>query len=141
MNRVVFVFIVLTLATLACGQSAPATPSDRCVPASFQQMDVIRAGVKGISENNDVKDGFAVRSNDFNRIWFVAAEITGPGIDPNKAVGLWAIPGELNKPTSGAWSVNGFAIEFSDWGDGTKIDAQLSISDDGAKEALSCAQQ
>jgi hypothetical protein len=36
-------------------------------------------------------------------------------------------------------SVNSMALEFSDWADGPKSDANLSEFDDGAHEALNCA--
>jgi hypothetical protein len=36
------------------------------------------------------------------------------------------------------FSVNGFATEFSDWGDGGATDAALSMSDDGGSEAEAC---
>ena len=39
------------------------------------------------------------------------------------------------------YSVDGFALQFSDWGDGTKTDAQLYQFDDGAQEAIECAKQ
>jgi hypothetical protein len=51
---------------------------------------------------------------------------------------LWAISGEFEQPGL-TYSVNPFALEFSDWGDGTKTDAQLSQFDDGAQEAIACA--
>lgn len=110
----------------------------RCVPASQAQIDRVRVGVKGVQESNDITSVYAVRSNDYERVWFVAAEITGPGIQPKDAVGLWAISGELDEPGL-TLSVDGFAKEFSDWGDGTKTDAELSMFDDGAQDALDCA--
>jgi hypothetical protein len=114
--------------------------STRCVPASAQQIDNIRTGVKGIQQSNDVKSVFAVRSKDYEKVWFVAAEITGPSIQPKQAIGLWAISGDLEAPKI-TLSVDGFALQFSDWGDGTKTDAQLSQFDDGAQEAIECAKQ
>jgi hypothetical protein len=123
------------------GPAETPTPAldPRCVPASAAQVDIIRLGVQGVQESNNIKSVWAVRSDDFERVWFVAAEITGPGIEPKQAIGLWAIPGELDVPSAGAWSVNPFALEFSDWADGPGSDAQLSEFDDGAQEALSCA--
>lgn len=115
----------------------PTTVS-RCVPASAIQMDYVRTGIKDIQQSNDVLQGFAVRSNDFQQVWFIAAEITGPGIEPKQAIGLWAITGEPEEPGI-ILSVNGFAIEFSPYPDGATTDAQTSQFDDGAQEALKCA--
>lgn len=103
-------------------------------------MEYLRNGIKQIQESNDVLQGFAVRSEDYERVWFVAAEITGPGIDPKEVVGLWAMSGELEFPTT-VFSIDGAALEFSYWSDGTQAAPQLSMFDDGAQEVLSCAKQ
>lgn len=102
-------------------------------------MQYLDNGIKQIQPSNDILPGFAVRSGDYERVWFVAAEITGPGIKSKEAIGLWAMSGELDFPTT-IFSVNNIAKEFSYWSDGTKAAPHLSISDDGAKEALSCIQ-
>ena len=138
MKRIILAVIALGLASLACGTSAPVAPSDRCIPASLAQMELIRAGIKDIEQRNNVNNGFAVLSNDQKGMWFVAAEITGPGILKN-TIGLWAIPGELDTPNTNVLSVDGFAGSFSSWPDGTKTDAKLTMFEDGAQEALSCA--
>jgi hypothetical protein len=137
MNKVFIASIVLILLSVACGSSEP-TPSPRCLAASELQMEYIRNGIKQIQESNDALNGYAVRSNDYQRVWFVSAEITGPGIEAKQAIGLWAMSGDLEFPTT-VFSVDGFAKEFSYWSDGTKAEPQLSISDDGAQDALSCA--
>jgi hypothetical protein len=134
-----FICIICLAITFMSGGGTSASPSDRCVPASTAQIEIIRSGIKGVDANNDIIAVWAVRSNDFSRVWFVAAEITGAGIESKSAIGVWTIPGELEQPSAGAWSVNGMANEFSDWGDGTSTQAQMSMDDDGAKEAESCA--
>ena len=135
--RSVLLLVLLFIASIACGTSA--SPSDRCVSASTAQIELIRSGIKGIEANNDIVSVWAVHSNGFSNVWFVAAEITGTGIESKSAIGVWAIPGELDQPSAGAWSVNGMANEFSDWGNGGTAQMQLSMNDDGAKEAESCA--
>jgi hypothetical protein len=72
----------------------------------------------------------AVRSNDFKKMWFVAAVIEGPSMDGD--VGVWA----TNDLGGGGmvFSASGFAKEFSDWGPGPGF----SVSDDGASEAMTC---
>lgn len=123
--------------TVPPSPTASPTPS-RCVPASPQQLAAIRAGVKGIQESNDVRDGYAVRSTDFQRAWFVAAKIFGPGAENGTDPGVWVMAGEQDNP-AGIYSVNAFAREFSDWGDGSKTDAAFSMENDGAREAETCA--
>jgi hypothetical protein len=135
--RLLLLFILLITVSTACGSSP--SPSDRCVSASTAQIEIIRSGIRGIDANNDIVSVWAVKSNSFSNVWFVAAEITGAGIESKTAIGVWAIPGELEQPSAGTWSVGGFANEFSDWGNGATADMQLSMNDDGAKEAESCA--
>ncbi len=118
--------------------SATEIKSSRCVPASNEQIDAIRAGVKDIAESNDVKSGWAVKSNDFEKVWFVAVKIYGPGMENGTGPGLWAISGEINSPGM-ILAVDGFAKEFSPYPDAGKTDAAITITDDGAKEALLCA--
>lgn len=38
------------------------------------------------------------------------------------------------------YSVNNFALSFSDWGDGGRTQAGFSMSDDGAREAVACVE-
>lgn len=116
----------------------PPSINARCVAASQLQTENIRSGIKDIQQSNDVSNGWAVKSNDFENVWFVAAQITGPNIAPNQAIGVWAISGDPASPGL-TYSVNSFAIEFSSWPDGSTTDAQTSMSDDGAQQAYDCA--
>jgi hypothetical protein len=119
--------------------TATEIKSSRCVPASNLQLEAIRLGIKGISEQNDIKTGWAVKSSDYKNAWFVAAKIYGPGMENGTGPGLWIISGDPENPSSGAFSVDGFAKEFSDRGTGETLGFNFSISDDGAQEALECA--
>ena len=77
----------------------------------------------------------AVRSSEFDSVWFVAAEIDGAGIEADGDVGVWA----TNDLSDGLiFSVNALAREFSDWGDGGRTDAAFSMANDGAEEARDC---
>jgi hypothetical protein len=76
-----------------------------------------------------------VRSGDYEKAYFVAADIEGPGLD-GRQVGVW-VTDDLG---SGGltYSVNDVAKEFSVWGDGGKTDAQFSMVDSGARAAETC---
>jgi len=117
----------------------PATEikSSRCIPASKEQLEAIRAGIKDIAESNDIKSGWAVKSNDFEKVWFVAVKIYGPGMENGTGPGLWAISGDINNPGM-ILAVDGFAKEFSSYPDASKTDAAITPTDDGAKDALLC---
>ncbi|MBV6394163.1 MAG: hypothetical protein KPEEDBHJ_03412 [Anaerolineales bacterium] len=119
--------------------TATESKSSRCVPASNLQLEAIRLGIKGISEQNDIKTGWTVKSSDYENAWFVAAKIYGAGMENGTGPGLWIISGDPENPSSGAFSVDGFAKEFSDRGTGETLGFNFSMFDDGAQEALECA--
>lgn len=126
-------------ASLVDGMAAATSPAEqRCVLASEEQLYRIRVGVKDIAAGNDIRAGWAVRSNDFSLVWMVAAKIYGQGMEDGVGPGVWAISGEPNNPGL-TLSVNGFAKEFSSWGDGSQTDAAVTIADDGVAEAIACS--
>lgn len=128
----------LTPMPTATATQAPTPTPSRCEPASTAQADWIRVGVQGVQQSNDIGLAFAVRSADYVRVWFVAAMITGPGMEEGVGPGVWAMGGEEEDP-NGVFSANAFALEFSDWGDGARTDAEFSMERDGAREAEACA--
>lgn len=116
---------------------ATATPepvATRCQPADPALLAAIAAGLT-VDGGGDLRNGWTVRSSDFEKVYFVAAEITGAGM--NGTVGLWA----TNDPAGAGmiFAVDGLANEFSDWADGRKTDAAFSTFNDGAREAIDCA--
>lgn len=81
----------------------------------------------------------AVRSQDFERVWFIAAEIDGPGIEDEGEVGIWATNADPDGSSLGTvFAVNGFAQEFSTWPAGDSTDAAITEDDHGAEEARDC---
>ena len=55
--------------------------SSNCQPASPAQVEWIRNGIKSEATYNDLGPAFAVLSDDFEQVYFVAARITGPELD------------------------------------------------------------
>ena len=84
-----------------------------------------------------LRNAQAVKSEVFKQVHFVSAEIDGPGIDGSGQIGTWAKRGSLGDG-GGVISVDGFALEYSDWADGSRSGAELSITDDGAQESRDC---
>ena len=111
--------------------------NERCVPASAAQQDNILLGIKDEQESNGIASAWAVKSNDFDNVWMVAAEITGPSIEPKSVIGVWAIGGELDAPTL-TMAVGGVANEFSTWPDGAGTSANVTIFSDGYDTAIEC---
>lgn len=122
----------------ALATNTPRPAAQSCQPASAALLASIAEGLT-VNGGGRLVNGWTVRSNDFQRIHFLAASIVGPGLEDQRTIGLWAINDPAN-PTI-AYAVNGAAVEFSDWGDGSKTDAAFSINDDGAGPALDCARQ
>lgn len=85
----------------------------------------------------DASTARAVRSADFERVYFIAAEIDGPGMEAAGEVGVWA-SNRLEPGAGLVFAVDGLAHEFSDWGDGGATDARLTLESAGAREAAGC---
>lgn len=102
-------------------KSAPAYPA-----ASQSQVEAIRFGLEdGLTTGATA----SVKSNDFRNIYFVAAELLGPGLDG--AVGVWAMNDNAD---SMIFSVDAIADEFSGYPRGSRTQAGISMADDGASE-------
>lgn len=80
-----------------------------------------------------LSNGWAVKSDDFDNVFMVAAVITAPSVDE---VAVWA----TNSLDTAAliFAVDGMAQEFSDWGDADKTGAAIRSSDHGVDEAKDC---
>lgn len=125
--------LALALSVLATGCTGA---SERCEPVSPTYLAGIEEGLM-VTGDGSLRNGQAVRSEDYERVWFVAAEIDGSGIEGNDVVGVWATNGDPSASEFGLiFAVDAFAREFSDWGTGE--DLGLSMSDDGASEAEAC---
>ena len=137
--RLFGLLLIIVINLSAC--ATPSTPDpSRCMPASPAQLEAIRSGIKDVQSSNDVRKGFAVLSKDYQRVYFVAAKIYGPSMDNGAGPGVWAISGTGDNPGA-TFSVNSYAREFSNWGDGSKTQAAITMQADGAREAETCAKQ
>jgi hypothetical protein len=116
--------------------STPATSANRCVVVSQKKLNRI-ADLLTVSGGGSLANGHAVKSNDFESLWFIAATINGPKMG-SKTIGIWAT-NTLEAVTGGIFSVDSFAEEFSDWVVGSTTDANITQYDDGAQEAAQCA--
>jgi hypothetical protein len=77
----------------------------------------------------------AGRSRDFKSVYFVSADLQGPGLNGKNEIATWA----TNKLRIGGliYSANAVARAFSDWGKGPGF----SPGDDGLSESQSCARR
>jgi hypothetical protein len=150
------VIAALAVAMTACGSeqdaSAPTTPEPRqeaeqeasapteprCKRASKRLLSAIEAGLEVSGGEGSLRRGYIVRSEDFSKVYLVAADIQGPGMEGRGDVGVWA----TNSPRAEGliFAVDGMAQEFSDWGDADKTDAAIDQSAHGVDEARRCAE-
>jgi hypothetical protein len=143
MCKLKWLLLILLLASgctndVSSSEKTGASNASRCQPASTAQITAIRAGVKGIQASNDVRAAFAVRSNDFDRVYMVSAKIYGPGMENGTGPGIWAISGDPNNPGL-TLAVDGFAHQFSDYPEASKTQAAITQSADGVDAARVCA--
>ena len=133
--------LVAALAVAGCGgdddesASPPAAPANlRCEAATSALMTPLASSLK--NERDRLRNGWVVKSGDHEDIYFISAELDGPGLQNPGDVVTFA----TNSPggADAIYSVNDLAKDHSTVRDGTAI-AGLSMEDDGAQESHDCA--
>lgn len=131
--------LVLTVALAGCssaGDGDALTPQQEastvdCLAVNAEGIEAIRVGVKAIQASNDVGRAEALKFADGE--WFVAAEVTGPGMTPQ--VGVWWTRNDPTVSPSNAYnSVDGTAHQFSDYVASPFYD----VTSEGVDEVRSC---
>lgn len=81
----------------------------------------------------------AVKSNDFESVYFISADLQGPGLEGENDIATFA----TNKlDYSGlTFSADYVAKEFSDWPLGSTTKFNISMSNDGAQESKDCVNE
>jgi hypothetical protein len=121
----------------ASGKSEPASTqaptSAQCKRAKMALVAAINGGMQGGAR---FKKAYFVKSDDFNKAYFVSGVLSGPGLGSDNVATF-----VTNSPSGGGLinAVGGFAHQFSDYGDGEKTDAHFSQSDDGYSASQDCA--
>jgi hypothetical protein len=129
--------IALAIACTGCGgdddESSPSAANGRCEPATSAIMTPLGNALR--NERDRLVNGQIVKSRDHEDIWFVSAEIEGPGLTEPGDIATWATtsPGGAEA----IYSVDDLAKDHTTWRDGTAI-AGLSMEDDGATESRDC---
>ena len=100
-------------------------------------VDAVATGT--VEGQGSLEPVVAVRSDDFEEVYFIAAEIDGPEVEADGDVGVWA-SNSLQPGEGLIMSVNALAKEFSEWPAGDSTDANITTSDEGAAEAVACGE-
>jgi hypothetical protein len=132
----------LLLIGAACGGSgdggASPTIESRCKGVPPALVNAIATGLT-VPGGGTLRKAQAVKSNDKD-VWFISADIDGPGMHEEDDIGTWAKSGPLAVGDGLILSVGSLAQEFSDWGHGDTTDANLAMDDDGAQESYDCVE-
>jgi hypothetical protein len=148
MSKPAFAALVIVATTLAgCGDdSGPSSKADsapppaaegRCENVSPAKVEAIASGLQLTGGGGSLRGARAVASEDFQNVYFVSAEIDGAGLEGKGDVGTWATNGIADAGGT-VYAVDAIAQEFSDWPDGDKTDAEVSMGDDGAEASRDC---
>lgn len=97
----------------------------------------------GIGEGYTIENVWVAKSTEVDGAWFVAANMHGPNLLDDGEVALWVV-GSIND--DGEYTASGFvyavsplAIMHSNWGDVSRTPMGLGAADDGAQDAIRCA--
>lgn len=92
--------------------------------------------LKELGDGLPLSDGWGVRSDDYKKVWFVAARYVN-------AYPVFSVNGDPSSPDTAfnglVLSVNDDAKKYTPWPYGPDTPAKVSMSDDGAREAELCA--
>ena len=117
--------------------TTPATTVvGRCEKVSSALLNAIAEGLT-VSGGGALREGYAVKSNDFSKVYMVAADIQGTGMEGDGEIGVWAT--NSLDGSGPIFAVDGLAKKFSNWGHGDSTDANITQSSDGVSEAKECA--
>jgi hypothetical protein len=116
--------------------ASPTTVTGRCELVSSAVLNAIAEGLT-VTGGGTLRNGYAVKSDDFSKVYMVAADIQGTGMEGDGEVGVWAT--NSLDGTGLIFAVDSFAKKFSDWGHGDTTDAHIIPSSDGVSEAKECA--
>lgn len=145
--------LLLATGLLLTGCSSTTTPTTEAPPPTEETeqpeesrcADVDQTTIDGISEGLNVAEveltGWAaVKSDDFDQVWFVSAVATGGGFDGE--VFTFATNDDPTQPGIDGLTLAADAMsdEFTDWPYGPDTDFGVSFLDDGGEESRDCAE-
>ena len=107
--------------------------SYRCLPVSATYLEDLLN-----SSNRRLINGWEVRSEDYENVYFLSAQMFGGGLSGQ--IGTWATNG-YEWSASRIYAVDDFATEYSDWGVDSPIKDKFHFMDDGYMESRECVEK
>jgi hypothetical protein len=162
MKKLIIIGTAALLVVAGCGGEEAAGPSDepeepdemmetrgtetdedastRCLPVSKALRRAIATGLT-VTGGGKLGEAAAVRSEDFEKVYYVSAVILGSGLEGGETVGTWAT--NSLRPGGGLiMAADSIAREFSDWGEAAKEGSPAAevrgLENDGAQESRDC---
>jgi hypothetical protein len=159
MRKLIIICTAVLLVVASCGGEETAGPSDepeepdemmetrgteaeviRCLPVSKALRRAIATGLT-VTGGGKLGEAAAVRSEDFEKVYYVSAVILGPGFEGEETVGTWAT--NSLRPGGGLiMAADSMAREFSDWGEaaeeGSPAAEVRGLENHGAQESRDC---
>jgi hypothetical protein len=136
MRRIALSILVLA-SMLMSGESATAA---NCLKITKWYPTELLSGNEAGTGKLQFVSAKAVRSPDFNNVYFVAVKFKASGV--GNQIGVWAINGKLpQKPADLAGltlSVNSIAQQFTVWPDADRTQAQIAKNDRSIAAAIKC---
>jgi len=119
----------------AAPTTTPAALSSSCKAAPRALVNAIAAR---LTQRETLQNAQAVRSPT-KRVWFVSAEIDGPGLEGDGEIGTWAKAGPLTPAGGVILAVDTvFAQVLSGWEPGDRTYSAVTMDDAGAEESRAC---
>lgn len=124
------------------GDDEPTLQELGCIEVKPAIVKSIGTGLKKKTGAKLSGPGYAVRSDDFEKVWMVGVELDGPGLEEPGDVAVWATNGDPRGSVGEGLIIraNGLAAEFSTWGAAAQpgSSADFTAADHGVAEAENC---
>jgi hypothetical protein len=138
---VLAIAVCVPLTMCACGGEdgpAPPTPTRAAGRCTAVPRPLVKTIATRLTVPETLRNAQAVRSAT-KRVWFVSAEIDGPGLAGDGQIGTWAKSGPLAPGGGVILSVDTvFAQVLSAWRPGDATYADVTMEDDGARQSRDC---
>ncbi len=92
LKKILITYSFLILLLCMCSTSSTSSDYSRVITATQAQLIQVKGGLE---EGFTATNAYAIKSNDFEKVYFVACNLTGPGV--SEAVAVWSISGDSGR--------------------------------------------
>jgi hypothetical protein len=110
--------------------------ANRCLAVPEELVASMASGLT-VNDGGSLRNAQAVKSNDFENVYFVSADLQGAGLEGDDDIATFA----TNSLSAGGgiiMAINGSAKEFSKFPDGSTTSFKVTVSNDGAQASQDC---